>query len=75
LKPTQSSNNEGGDPNNQESEKSPASNPAIAPYTRNFPKIIRFDEIVACGDEVWIDNHGELYRLRRTRAGKLILTK
>ncbi len=38
-------------------------------------KIIPFRELCRCGDEVWIENEGELYRLRRTRQGKLILTK
>lgn len=27
------------------------------------------------GNEVWIEHHGERYRLQRTRSGKLILTK
>lgn len=40
-----------------------------------LPKIIPFRELCRCGDEVWIENEGELYRLRRTRQGKLILTK
>lgn len=40
-----------------------------------LPKIIRFADLAVCGDELWIENNGELYRLRRTRLGKLILTK
>lgn len=40
-----------------------------------LPKIISFDSLVRCGDEVWIENGGQIYRLRRTRMGKLILTK
>lgn len=40
-----------------------------------FPKIIPFSGLVRCGDEVWIENEGQIYRLRRTRQGKLILTK
>lgn len=39
------------------------------------PKIIAFDDLPHCGEEVWISNGGKLYRLRRTRQGKLILTK
>jgi len=35
----------------------------------------RVDNAGACGDEVWIENEGQLYRLRRTKQGKLILTK
>ena len=39
------------------------------------PKIVAFNELCRCGDEVWIENGGQIYRLRRTRMGKLILTK
>lgn len=42
---------------------------------RNMPKIVRFEELARCGEEVWIECAGQLYRLRRTRQGKLILTK
>jgi len=41
----------------------------------NLPKIIRFDALARCGDEIWIENEGQIYRLRKTRQGKLILTK
>ena len=40
-----------------------------------LPKIISFDSLARCGDEIWIENDGQIYRLRRTRQGKLILTK
>jgi len=40
-----------------------------------LPKMIRFEHLSRCGDEVWIENMGQIYRLRRTRQGKLILTK
>lgn len=40
-----------------------------------LPKIIAFDSLARCGDEIWIENNGQIYRLRRTRQGKLILTK
>ncbi len=43
--------------------------------TPKFPKIISFSELCRCGEEVWIENEGQVYRLRRTRQGKLILTK
>ena len=33
------------------------------------------DSLFSQGDEVFIQHQGEQYRLRRTRAGKLILTK
>ncbi len=38
-------------------------------------KIISFRSLCRCGDEVWIENDGTIYRLRRTKLGKLILTK
>ncbi len=41
----------------------------------SLPKIIRFDALARCGDEIWIENEGQIYRLRKTRQGKLILTK
>ena len=41
----------------------------------NLPKIISFNSLVRCGDEVWIENDGQIYRLRRTKQGKLVLTK
>lgn len=41
----------------------------------NLPKVIQFNDLPRCGDEVWITSEGQLYRLRKTRQGKLILTK
>ncbi len=43
--------------------------------TLELPKIVRFDDIARCGQEIWIECSGQLYRLRKTRQGKLILTK
>ena len=40
-----------------------------------LPKIISFDSLARCGEELWIENNGQIYRLRRTKQGKLILTK
>lgn len=40
-----------------------------------LPKVISFSSLATCGGEVWIENNGQLYRLRRTNQGKLILTK
>ena len=48
---------------------------ALESMRRQLPKIIRFEDIARCGDEVWIENNGDLYRLQRTRNGKLIMTK
>lgn len=41
----------------------------------DLPKIIPFQSLARCGEEIWIENGGQVYRLRRTRQGKLILTK
>jgi len=54
--------------------------PPITPSTDmkktvKLPKIIQFDELARCGEEIWIENEGELYRLRKTKQGKLLLTK
>ena len=40
-----------------------------------LPKIISFETLARCGEEIWIENNGQIYRLRRTKQGKLILTK
>lgn len=56
----------------------PVAQPAVRPgevEIANLPKIIRFDALARCGDEIWIENEGQIYRLRKTRQGKLILTK
>ncbi|GIX00365.1 MAG: hypothetical protein KatS3mg111_3697 [Pirellulaceae bacterium] len=49
--------------------------PSTQDNSLRLPKIIRFETLARCGDEVWIENNGQIYRLRRTRQGKLILTK
>ena len=61
-------------------------NPRLAPETIVEKKKGRFDisdqskriysdALFSHGDEVFIQHRGEQYRLRRTRSGKLILTK
>ncbi len=40
-----------------------------------LPKIIKFESLARCGEEIWIESEGQIYRLRKTRQGKLILTK
>ncbi len=45
------------------------------PVAGSLPKIVKFDALARCGDEIWIENEGQIYRLRKTRQGKLILTK
>ncbi len=51
-----------------------AENPP-APNVVKLPKLVAFSDLCRCGDEVWIENEGQIYRLRRTKLGKLILTK
>ncbi|MCP4890772.1 MAG: hemin uptake protein HemP [Rubripirellula sp.] len=52
----------------------PSDSESAAPAAK-LPKIIPFSTLAPCGDEIWIENNGQLYRLRRTSQGKLILTK
>jgi len=61
--------------------QSPAAQPTSAQPTSAQPtspqgdKIVRFKDLSQCGDEIWIEHEGKLYRLQKTRQGKLILTK
>jgi hemin uptake protein HemP len=63
-----SSSDRASDPNRAESDPDPA-------RAALLPKIVPFSELARCGDEIWIEHLGQLYRLRQTRQGKLILTK
>lgn len=45
------------------------------PAATLLPKVIQFKEIARCGNEVWIQHEGKLYRLQSTKQGKLVLTK
>ena len=47
----------------------------VSPSAAQLPKIIKFESLARCGDEIWIESEGQIYRLRKTRQGKLILTK
>ncbi len=47
----------------------PGRDPALA------VPVIRSEDLLAGGRELAISHAGELYRLRRTRKGRLILTK
>jgi len=52
--------------------------PSPVPFNMDakaLPKIISFESLARCGDEIWIENNGQIYRLRRTKQDKLILTK
>lgn len=50
-------------------------NSASVPCGVSLPKIISFEDLIVCGDEIWIQFKGQIYRLRRTKQDKLILTK
>jgi hemin uptake protein HemP len=72
------------DPNQPTPAEEPVIEPIETPTTdatltkaslTNIPKIVRFESLTRCGDEIWIENEGQIYRLRKTRQGKLILTK
>ena len=54
---------------------SPAEPSPASTREQSFPKIVKFEALARCGEEIWIENNGQIYRLRRTRQGKLILTK
>lgn len=53
----------------------PASEGSEGAAAPKLPKIIPFRDLCRCGDEVWIEHQGQLYRLRCTKQGKLLLTK
>jgi hemin uptake protein HemP len=60
---------------NGESRNSRFTQDLISEHSSKLPKIIPFDTLARCGEEIWIENNGQIYRLRRTKQGKLILTK
>jgi hemin uptake protein HemP len=52
--------------------------PAVEAGSRTKPyarRQIASSELLAGGNELQIDHHGEIYTLRQTSKGKLILTK
>jgi hemin uptake protein HemP len=53
----------------------PAGHAAKGIRSINLPKIIPFTDLCRCGDEIWIEYEKQIYRLRKTKQGKLILTK
>jgi hemin uptake protein HemP len=55
-------------------DQAPEAIPAPAPTPKN-PQRIASEKLLGGAREVLIDHEGETYRLQRTRAGKLILTK
>ena len=61
--------------NGEDNPKEELADSALEVQQAKMPKIISFETLARCGEEIWIENNGEIYRLRRTRQGKLILTK
>jgi hemin uptake protein HemP len=53
----------------------PAAKPETAQPAPGQPRRLESVALFGSGDEVLIVHAGETYRLRRTRQGKLILTK
>lgn len=39
------------------------------------PRVMRSQELLQGRSEIWIEHGGQIYRLRQTRSGKLILQK
>lgn len=74
-KPEHAENSQGGAV--PDATPSPANEPLELTVANHplFSKIIRFSDIARCGDEVWIEHKGQIYRLRTTRQGKLLLSK
>ncbi len=63
--------------NDNEGATTPTKTTTAEPVSQSvkMPKVLAFRDLCRCGDEVWIENDGQIYRLRRTKLGKLILTK
>ena len=75
--PTNNPNSDNGEPEDGEPIDGDV-NPEPVPFKMDpkaLPKIISFESLARCGDEIWIENNGQIYRLRRTKQDKLILTK
>ena len=56
-------------------ESSPSPDRNLPPNNSESRLIVSSEELMQGRRELWIDHHGELYRLRITRSGKLYLTK
>ena len=56
-------------------ERDPAAPPRVTRATAPRPVPVRFTDFAGTAAEVEIEHAGQVYRLRRTRAGKLLLTK
>jgi len=67
--------NEGKDLDVEKDQEQKSGTELVPATTRLLPKIIPFRDLCRCGDEVWIEHQGQLYRLRCTKQGKLLLTK
>ena len=63
------------EPNSSGDDEPDFSGQSAGSMADRMPKIIPFEQLARCGEEIWIECSGQIYRLRRTRQGKLILTK
>ncbi|MCE2750969.1 MAG: hemin uptake protein HemP [Pirellula sp.] len=64
------------DPHDTRSDDQPTQDDSLEKSSGpRLPKIVPFRDLCRCGDEVWIEHAGQLYRLRCTKQGKLLLTK
>ena len=69
------SNDPQNEPNSSGDDEPDFSGQSAGSMADRMPKIIPFEQLARCGEEIWIECSGQIYRLRRTRQGKLILTK
>ena len=53
----------------------PAAKPEMPKFADGSPRLLESVNLLGTGEQVLISHGGETYRLRRTRQGKLILTK
>jgi hemin uptake protein HemP len=53
----------------------PRQQPASKPAPARGRRIVKSSELLDRGHQLLIDHHGEIYSLRETSRGKLILTK
>jgi hemin uptake protein HemP len=60
-----------------EDDKKPAPESALTQQgsAANRLPVLDSAQLFAASHEIWIEHNGEIYRLQRTKAGKLILTK
>ena len=63
------------EPLSPQPDRDPAASPRPPETPPPRPPAVRFTDLAGAAAEVEIEHAGQVYRLRRTRAGKLLLTK